>query len=686
MSRWLAAFLFVVTVASAAGPGPVEFRFPAGRSADPFGREIAAEVQTPSGKIVVLPAYYAGEGQFAVRARASETGTYTLGRVTEVVDGRTVDVAVGPRRRQRVFETESLPQVGRAPGRPPRLAFADGRTYVPVGANVAWGDGTRVKYHLGALDAFGRAGLNWMRVWMAHWTALNLDWLPADLGPSPKAGALDLRVAADWDRIVARAEERGVYLQVVLQHHGQYSTSNDSNWKDNPWNAANPGGFLQRPAEFFSSDEARRLTRRKYRYIVARWGYSPAVLSWELFNEVHWTDAFRKEHDEALVAHWHAEMADFLRSADPYHHLVTTSTENLHSAIYDRLDYFQPHNYPPDVIVGPRALQVPAEELDRPVFYGEMGDDQARVSKAQKESAITIVPSVWASLMGQGRYPGQPWLGWDLLKTKRLGELAALARFVRTSGISARDGLVAFSPGVSCAAHVPMTVHPGESWQRETAPELVLPLDGRMPVDLARIPATYVGGAASLAEGFPGRVTWHIDVPATTTIRARIDGIDGKAAEATFSALLDNKEVARQSWSPGPGAPSAEHPAEVTFSIPTGEHTLVVQNPGAPGWFGLGSVEFGNDIPALAAIGRRSSNFVAVWLWHRDGVFTLGATPAVTAKLELDDVPAGTWKVVWWNTLLGIAEPSRTLRHPGGRLELPTPAISRHAAVVLTRL
>ncbi len=36
----------------------------------------------------------------------------------------------------------------------------------------------------------------------------------------------------------------------------------------------------------FTDPQARKYQQRIFRYIVARWGYSPNILSWELFNEI----------------------------------------------------------------------------------------------------------------------------------------------------------------------------------------------------------------------------------------------------------------------------------------------------------------------------------------------------------------------------------------------------------------
>ena len=100
---------------------------------------------------------------------------------------------------------------------------------------------------------------------------------------------------------------------MTLQHHGQYSTTVDPNWPQNPFNTAN-GGFLSDPKQFFTDTTAKALTKRKYRYIVARWGYSPAVMAWELFNEVQFTDAAQNGQWANVAAwHWQISMAETLR-------------------------------------------------------------------------------------------------------------------------------------------------------------------------------------------------------------------------------------------------------------------------------------------------------------------------------------------------------------------------------------
>src|SRR6185369_15631102 len=101
-----------------------------------------------------------------------------------------------------------------------RFQFDDGEVYYPLGHNAAWRDG-RGSSIPELLVRMGGAGENWARVWMCHWDGKNLDWPPDGRGVP---GTLRLEVARHWDEIVTAAERSGFYLQIVLQHHGQYSS------------------------------------------------------------------------------------------------------------------------------------------------------------------------------------------------------------------------------------------------------------------------------------------------------------------------------------------------------------------------------------------------------------------------------------------------------------------------------
>ena len=671
--------------------GPVEFAFAVEKTGqNPFAREIWAEVVLPTHETVRLPAFFEGKDRFAVRVRAEGQGDYVLGAITECIDGQKVALKMIARgsSKVRMRQVESLPAVSIDPKPPASFVFASGAKYVPVGANLAWPPSPgRMRFYRKAFRAFAQAGLNWSRVWMSQWGGLNLDWLTPEMGKSPTPGSLDLRVAENWDQLIALAEANGVYLQVVLQHHGQYSSDVDTSWPGNPWNVANPGGFLATPVEFFTLADAAKFTRMKYRYIIARWGYSPAVMAWEFFNEVHWVDAIHgKTKDEAAVARWHSEMAAYIRSLDHYHHLVTTSTEDLQNPIYADMDYFQPHNYAANMLAGVRHLDVAPEALGRPIFYGEIGDDHMSLSAAEKKSGVAIVPPIWASLMGEGRYPAQPWLGRELLEAGRLPELGAVARFIAATGLGKRTDLTPFSSAIESASHIPLVLVGGQMWKRFSSPEIIVPTDGREPVELALVPRIFLAGSPDHDNGYPSHATYHFEFPKPVVLHLQI--ADTSSGAGAIRVLVDGAMAVDVAW---PERPKNEkdkgsHPRpEIPVPVAAGSHLIVVENPGPAGWFDLAKIDLGLDVPVLAAVGQRNADFLAVWIWHRTNVFSVKPTLPATGVLLLEDVPAGSWRATWWDSLKGTTTAPVLIHHEGGRLRLTTSPISRHAAVVLER-
>jgi len=668
---------------------PVEFIFAVPKTEqNPFAREIWAEIALPDERISSCPAFYMGKGRYAARVRIEGKGEYRLGKISETLSDHSVELSamVHGTRRKYISAFQARSSIMLDPADSQRFILSSGERFVPVGINLAWPDKPALKFYKKTFSAFSREGLNWTRIWMSHWGGLNLDWVNDTDRRSPRDGNLDLKVAETWDRIVTMAEDNGVYLQLVLQHHGQYSSQVNSNWTDNPWSTAN-GGFLREPAEFFTSPEAIRLTKQKYRYIVARWAYSPAVMAWELFNEVHWVDAMRGEtKNEAAVANWHSEMAAYIRSLDRYHHLITTSTEDVSSPVCAAMDYLQPHLYAPNILAGARKPPTRPDGDKRPSFFGEIGDDHLAITEEVKKTGVTIMPPVWASLTGMASQPAQAWQGAQLLSTNRIGELGAIAKFLAATKLLQRDGLSTFSPTIECAARVPLIILGGQLWQRRPPLEIELPLDGREELGFADIPRIFVGSKDSVDDGYANRATFHFTLPRPTTFTFHLN--ERNAAAGTIRISVDGTVAAEHSWpehkpeiSPGP----PPLPETIAIPISSGAHTLLIENPGSPGWFDLSRIETGLDVSVLAAMGRRGSDFIFAWVYHREGVFSPTAMRSAQGELLLDAIPVGTWRVTWWNTLTGTPEPASMVKHTGGLLRIPTPLISRHAAVVLTR-
>lgn len=655
------------------------FEVPFRRDLGPWDREISAQVRRPDGTTVRYAAFYDGGDRWAVRVRAGTVGEYRLGTVVERREGGPVALLVRPENRG-VARTEVSADprgpIGIDPRNPRQFAYADGTPYVPVGLNLAWGP---EGFHEAAFAEFAARGLNWTRVWLAHWAGLNPDWREGQ--PPLPHGELDLAVLRRWEAILAAAERHGVRVQIVLQHHGQWSTQVNPNWRMNPWNAANRGGFLADPADFFTHERARELTRRKYRQLVARLGHSDAVLAWELFNEVQFTDAYRVRRAETAIAAWHTAMAAWLREHDAHGRLVTTSFDHLASPIYAAMDYYQPHLYGVNMLAAARHFAPAPHELAKPVFYGEVGDERMfHVPEALRRAGHALLPHLWAGTMSTAAAPPQPWFWERLLGTPLMDELGTWARYIAAADLGREGPWTAFEPPVAADRQGLRRLIPGYYWDERPPAFVALTADGREPAALADLPHFLAAPGGAAADRLAIRATW----PQATEVVVHFShgGDDGTRAVLH----LGDDPIEQYVWEalPPERRPSPARTGALRASVPAGTHTLALVNAG-PDSCRIAGIETGLEVPVLAAVGRRSPTRVLLYVWHRDNVHAPETSPPAVGTITIEDLPAGRWTIAWWDPAAGPRDGSLAVDHAGGDLALATPQIARHAAALLTR-
>ena len=413
-----------------------------GLATDPFDytvTDVRVQITQPDCTTLSLPAFFDGGTTWRVRHTPAIGGRYSIAGVT--LNGAPVSVSnLQPASWTVAGPPTDLGFVKIDPSNARRFITSNGKRFYPRGEDVAWS--TSAANAVNIMPKMGLAHENWSRVWMTHFSAgsglgLNLDW--------PKVnntfGQLSLPVAANWDAIVAAAEQSGLHFQMTLQHHGQYSTTTDANWSSNPYNTA-LGGFLANPTNFFTDATAKALTKRKLRYAVARWGYSTSLMAWELFNEVQFTDA-ANAHQWTVIQAWHNEMAAFLRSQDSYQHLITTSSV-LNQPIWDQTDYYQHHDYPsaPSIISGLRnATDITGSQPVRPDFGGECGTNGT--------PHLGVNAPIWAGLMAGQSGNEMPWY-WDGIDAANdYIYFRAMSDFVTVSGLGDQDVLTKSAPAVT---------------------------------------------------------------------------------------------------------------------------------------------------------------------------------------------------------------------------------------------
>ncbi|MCG8456652.1 MAG: hypothetical protein MI919_10265, partial [Holophagales bacterium] len=198
------------------------------------------------------------------------------------------------------------------------------------------------------LRALGEAGGDFGRMWLApwwgglEWNAEEDDGHPTHAVPYSGLGFYHQANAARVDRVLELAETHGVRLAIETLPHGLVSSHIDADWHRSPYNTRN-GGPVVHATDFFRDEASRRLHRHYLRYVVARWGASPAVAWWGLLTEVEWSEPYYRSLPVAVrldtrpgwpepyatpetrpvLLRWLEEMAAHLKKMDAHPHPTT---------------------------------------------------------------------------------------------------------------------------------------------------------------------------------------------------------------------------------------------------------------------------------------------------------------------------------------------------------------------------
>jgi Domain of unknown function (DUF5060) len=608
--------------------------------ADPFdySNDVRVLIVQPDTSTVSLPAFFDGGTTWRVRHTPTMAGGYSISNIT--LNGSPLSFSNLSPASWTVTGFPTNPGFVRVdPANPRRFITSNGRRYFPVGQDVAWGysNSPSADYRVTTIfPKMGAAHENWSRVWMTHFydwqgLGLNLDW--------PKVnntfGQLNLNNARNWDAIVSAADQAGIHFQMTLQHHGQYSSTNisktDPNWEQNPYNVAN-GGFLSSATNFFTDATAKVLTKRKLRYSVARWGYSPSIMAFELFNEVQFTDAAQLNMWNIIEA-WHNEMAQFIRTNDVYHHLITSSSD-LTQPIWDQTDYYQHHDYPSDLITGIRDAQdITASQPVAPDFSGECGIDNT--------PHVGISPPVWAGLMAAQSGGAQPWY-WDTIDPNNDYYLIrAAADFVTVSGLADQNALTKSIPQITGGALGPLAFSPGGGWA--TATQSTFTVGDGAPAGIGSAPSYLQGNYHHSMT--PNGYTFLVNYPQNGTFSVQVTQI--ASAGAGLGIFLDGNLRTNISF-PSPGSDTYTN-FTASIVVTAGSHSINITNNGLD-WILLGNITLNPYASGLGAYAIGTNNWQALWIWNRANVFAASPGSSVTGTVAVAGLNPGTYAGTWWDT------------------------------------
>ncbi|MES2376191.1 MAG: DUF5060 domain-containing protein [Bacteroidota bacterium] len=331
-------------------------------------------LQTPAGKKLVLPCYYeSGESgkqslwkaRFAPQEKGKYEYAFEFSKAGSVV-ARSKDAVftVAPSGKDGFLHSKSNWA----------FAFDSGKPFRGIGENIGWesrkSDDSKFfkdlqekpkydyEYMLPSLAAHGG---NFFRTWVCAFN-LPLDWHRNFNSNRYEASDAYYNPSAikKIDRLFNLCDSLGLYVMLTLGP-GNYSPRD--------------GGFSPSAADFFVNPKSKARYKNRLRYFVARWGYSTKVGAWEFFNEVdnvQFGNRNKPISADSIVT-WHGEMSTYLKSLDPYHHLITTSISHRDlKGMNDlpSLDFNQKHIYKNTASI-PASIARYEWDFNKPYVIGE---------------------------------------------------------------------------------------------------------------------------------------------------------------------------------------------------------------------------------------------------------------------------------------------------------------------------
>lgn len=651
-----------------------------------------AEITPPSGPVFLVPCFYyvpctyalvsgtnwngtenTAGAKWMLRYTPTLTGTYQV-RI-RVLDGATsysgaVSFTVVNSSRKGFIRIDATNNQF--------MRFDDNTPYYPVGYNSCWNNGELVKFYNDWINTrMGPNNVTWMRYWLTDFARQALEWRNGHWsGWYSGLGRYSQRAAGMLDSVLNNCDRQGIYMQLVLQHHGQFSTSTNPEWTDNPYNSAN-GGPAANSGDFFVNTGAKSYTKKLYRYIVARWGYSTNIMSWELFNEVEFSDG-----TDANIDAWHDEMSRYLKAQDPNDHIVNTSCggDNSTMPLFDNnpaMDQLQWHTYAGSIEkVLYNEAQTFKAAYNKPVLCGEFGTAGSYTGHPDN-LGDHVRKSMWIGMMNAA--PNMFWYWDEYVQTKNLYSLfKPLSDYLANEDIVSATSGNAKKPRISVNPLITGTVlvSPTQSnWSGTNVPN---PFTSTVD---ANGNASNVNGLYRYLHGsYQGTRNRVLNFTVTfQTAGTVVLNVASVAASATkiIEVRVDGSLVT--TWTPtGAG--------NLTYTgIAAGTHTIQLYNAGQD-WVEFNNISFTNvGLRALDAWGYTGSTKAYGYVNDVSYGDWAASTPNITTSaLRVGPLTAGSYNIEYWDPKTGAITNGGTASTTLDSLTLTLPTFNKDIAYKIT--
>jgi hypothetical protein len=506
--------------------------------------------------------------------------------------------------------------------------------------------------------------------------------------------------AARIDLALDLAAQLGQYYMICMDTHQDFR---EGGWEANPYNARK-GGPCKTPGDWFTNETAKAYYKKRLRYTVARWGYSPNVLCWEFGNEFEgWADS-----PQAIQLAWHGEMADYLRDLDPFGHLITTSfwsnTGPEQFWALKNIDIVQTHCYTNDdgnVAEAVRRYSLHQwQRFQKPHLFGEFGIRSHSTTADKDPQGWAIHNALWAGLTSFCAGGVMPWWHENYLdKLDLYFHFTALANFTADLPLgTARWKPLAITPPEfldksrkpEARDVVILTVN---GWGKDEQSEFSIRADGTTADNLIPRRLLHGGGHRDLKSPptflvnypRPGKFLVRVGkVSSSGLLQVWVDGRQRLEKELPCGKGLGKESVWRAEWNLW----ETTYDEDVAVEIPAGQHRIRIDNAGQD-WVEATRYTFTGcrvlDRPDVLVCGMKAGDLVVLWVqnkescWHNHAAGAVGKVDAFA--LVAEGLRDGTYRIEWWETWKGALERHEEARVQDGKLRLELPGLKTDVAI-----
>lgn len=563
------------------------------------GVDLQATFTAPDGGIWRIPGYYDGT-DWRIRFAPDATGlwTYTV---------RAVDRSGSFTYTGGTFTCAGTSGHGwvRVDGR--WLRHADGTAFCPVPHNTGWQtDVEQPVLTAMASDAPVGSAPRLLSFW------ISVPWPSAPVGRkiiesgNATTWTYDQGTCSYIEGVVSRAETSGVFLLPSIWAHDQlrWGTTTDTggvpSWgsaghQSNRW-ADGPYASICDPEDFFlvsssgSDTEQWHRQRNLFRYLIARWGSSPAIAGWVGVVELNGTTGWALDATSKATAQgWTVAVDDWFVANDPYRSrhgkavVATSLTDAGGEFLLDpgsTLSTRAVDSYYAQYGNGDIASLMAGEAMSlgsggKPVLFTEFGGNST--AKTDAPPAPAAIPldhmhnGAWSSLASGAALPAMLWCdggSFPMLEAASSGpmrqHLAHLAKFIGPNTWLADDTQVIAATATGArSADV-------RGWSRRIADRGMAWLQrytGAIALDSAATAVTCANGdyAVWWFDAWTGTETTSNQAVTTGSLTLTVPDIDNTRPDIAVS------------WQRYPTTPTS-----VTTSVPAGERMLFTLATGAP--------------------------------------------------------------------------------------------------------